>query len=136
MTRGQRRVVIVSLDQERPWLRGEVEFFEDEDWTSPPAELRDRALRSFRELREATIHMGSEFRTAEPEADNPTPSFQLAEAVDDLDFQSMLLRSRSESERLRRFIQFTQEFIPRKQYAARMKRLAPLNGSGHRPADL
>jgi hypothetical protein len=63
-------------------------------------------------------------------------SFQLAEAIDDLDFQSTLLRSRSETERLRRFTRFTQEFIPKKQYAAKMKKLAPLNGSGHKPADL
>ena len=30
-TRGKRRFTILSLDQEKSYLRGEVEFFEDED---------------------------------------------------------------------------------------------------------
>jgi Lon protease-like protein len=136
VTRGRRRFEIVSLDQELAYLRGEVEFFDDDDWTPPPADLRDRAMRAFRELREAITNLGGEFHGAEPDPQHPTISFRLAEAIDDLDFQNTLLRSRSEIERLRRFTQFTQEFIPRKMYSAKMKKLAPLNGSGHKPADL
>jgi len=136
ITRGRRRFEIVSLDQELAWLRGEVEFFDDDDWTPPPPDLRDKAMRAFRELRDAVTNMGGEFPQPEPDPQHPNVSFQLAEAIDDLDFQSTLLRSRSEIERLRRFTRFTQEFIPKKQYAARMKKLAPLNGSGHKPAGL
>lgn len=134
ITRGRRRFEIVSLDQELAWLRGEVQYFEDEDWTPAPAELLDRALKAFRELRETVTNTGDDFNVVEPDRKHPTISFQLAEAIDDLDFQSALLRSRSEVERLRRFTQFAQEFIPRKLYAAKMKKLAPLNGSGHKPA--
>jgi Lon protease-like protein len=136
VTRGRRRFEIVSLDQELAYLRGEVEFFDDEDLTPPPADLRERAMRAFRELQEAVINMGGEFQGPEPDPQHPTISFRLAEAIDDLEFQNTLLRSRSEIERLRRFTQFTQEFIPRKMYSAKMKKLAPLNGSGHKPADL
>lgn len=136
ITRGRRRFEIVALDQELEYLRGEVEFFDDEDWTPPPSDVRDGAIRAFRELRDAVTSMGGEFRTPEPDSQHPNVSFLLAEAIDDLDFQNTLLRSRSETERLRRFTQFTQEFIPRKVYAAKMKKLAPMNGSGHKPAEL
>jgi hypothetical protein len=136
ITRGRRRFEIVSLDQELAWLRGEVEFFEDDDWTPPPPDLREKAMRAFHELRDAVTNTGDEFRPPDPDPRNPNVSFQLAEAIDDLDFQSTLLRSRSEIERLRSFTRFTQEFIPKKMYAAKMKKLAPLNGSGHKPAGL
>jgi hypothetical protein len=68
-----------------------------------------------------------------PDPDHPFLSFQLAEAVDDLDFRNVVQRSRSESERLRAFTGFTDEYVARKRYAAKMKRAAPLNGFGHRP---
>jgi len=67
-----------------------------------------------------------------PDLDHPFLSFQLAEAVDDLDFRNTLQRSRSETERLRVFAGFTDEYVARKRYAARMKRAAPLNGFGHK----
>jgi len=63
----------------------------------------------------------------------PDVLFQLAEAVDDLDFRNVLQRSRSESERLRAFAGFTDEYVAKKQYTAKMKRAAPLNGFGHKP---
>ncbi len=136
ITRGRRRFEIVSLDQELEYLRGEVEYFEDEDWTPAPPELLDRALNAFRELRDAVTNTGGDFQMTEPDRGHPSVSFQLAEAIDDLDFQNTLLRSRSEVERLRRFTQFAQEFIPKKLYAAKMKKLAPLNGSGRKPAGI
>src|SRR6185437_3827303 len=36
LTRGQRRFIIRSLDQDKDYLRGEVEYFNDEDTGSPP----------------------------------------------------------------------------------------------------
>ena len=43
IARGQRRFEIVSLDQEKDYLRGDVEFFSDEDNAPPDAVLRQRA---------------------------------------------------------------------------------------------
>jgi len=63
-------------------------------------------------------------------------SFQLAQSVGDVDFQSAMLRSRSEVERLRQFVEFAHEYVPRTHYTAKMKRVAPTNGSGHKPANL
>jgi hypothetical protein len=54
--------------------------------------------------------------------------------VDDLDFRNVLQRSRSETERLRTFADFTDEYIAKKRYTTRMKTIAPLNGFGHKPA--
>jgi hypothetical protein len=71
-----------------------------------------------------------------PDVDNPALSFQLAQTVEDLDFQNMIQRSRSETDRLRMFAEFTEGYIARQQYATKMKRAAPLNGSGHKPASL
>jgi Lon protease-like protein len=136
LTRGARRFSLVSIDQELPYLRGEVEYFEDTDLLPVTQELRRRALRAWEEIRRTLLETGAEMREIEPDPDHPQLSFQLAQEVDDVDFQNMLLRSREEAERLGKFVEFAEEYIPRKQYAARMKRSAPQNGSGHRPAGL
>jgi hypothetical protein len=63
-------------------------------------------------------------------------SFQVAQAVPDLDFLSMILRDRSESARLRQFNQYLAEYLPRQRSIERMKELAPTNGHGSQPAGL
>ena len=128
LTRGQRRFSIVSLNRELAYLRGEVEYFEDDEDGGASVELRDRAIRVWRSLPDP--------KDAEPEALDPHLSFRLAASVEDLDFQGMLLRVRSEAERLKQFVDFAQEYIPRREYAAKMKRAAPMNGSGHKPANM
>src|ERR1051326_7329839 len=45
VTRGQRRFEILSLNEEKDYLQGEVTFFDDEDLEATPAELRDQADR-------------------------------------------------------------------------------------------
>jgi Lon protease-like protein len=126
LTRGRRRFQIVSLDEEKAYLRGEVEYFDDEQSDQIPGELLNRALEAHERLRR---------ETGDPE-DSPEPgddlSFRLAEGIDDLDFRSLMLQSRSEPQRLRLFAQFVTDYIPRRQYAASMKKKAPMNGSGHK----
>lgn len=136
MTRGQRRFSLVSLDQEKDYLRGEVEFFDDDDWTPITPELRERAYRAFQAIQASLRETEQQSKEAEPDPQHPLLSFQLAQTVEDLEFQNALLRSRSEAVRLQQFVDFAQEYIPRRQYAAKMKRLAPLNGAGHKPATL
>jgi hypothetical protein len=136
LTRGQRRFSLLSLDEELDWLRGEVAYFEDEDFPPVSPQLRDKAFSSWREMRIALAEAGTEMHDSDPDPEHPLLSFQLAHTVDDVDFQTLLLRSRSEAERLRKFIEFAQEYVPRTQYAAKMKRVAPTNGSGHKPANL
>jgi len=43
MTLGQRRFEIVSLNEDKDYLQAEVEFFDDDDLSPVPAELRDLA---------------------------------------------------------------------------------------------
>jgi hypothetical protein len=136
LTRGRRRFLLKSLDQDLEWLRGEVEFFEDDDFTPVGTQLRNQAFRCFREIRAALEASGKMGPEAEPDEGHPLLSFQLAHAVDDLDFQSLMLRSRSEADRLRQFVEFAEGYVARTEYTAKMKRVAPTNGSGHKPADL
>ena len=133
LARGLRRFSLVSIDQELAYLRGEVEYFDDTDSLPVSPELRSKALGAWEQIRKALTETGAEMREPEPDRDHPQLSFQLAQVVDDVDFQSLLLRSRSEAERLGKFVEFARDYIPRKQYAARMKRSAPRNGSGTGP---
>ena len=128
-TRGRRRFQILSLDEEKSYLRGTVEYFDDEAAERIPEELLNRALDANARLRQA-LGEGEASPQAEPASSDL--SFKLAEGIDDLDFRSLLLQSRSEPERLRLFAQFTDDYIPRHQYVAHMQKKAPLNGSGHK----
>lgn len=130
ITEGRRRFEILYINQEKPYLRGGVDFFEDEDEETVTRELKDKAVESFQELRQAED--GSSH--AEPRLSDTQLSFQLAQSVSDLDFQSRLLRTRSEAERLRQFTAFLAEYIPRVKYTSRMRRLSPRNGFGNKSA--
>lgn len=136
LTRGRRRFSIRALDQELDWLRGEVDYFEDEVFEPTAPQLRAKALAAWLEIRTALTETGQSTHEADPDVDHPQLSFQLAQMVGDVDFQSAILRSRSEAERLKQFIEFAQEYVPRTHYTAKMKRVAPTNGSGHKPANL
>jgi len=130
IARGKRRFEIVSLDQEKDYLRGEVEYFGDDDATPADGELRQRAIEGLAKIQEAL----AESKEVTPDASHPFLSFELAQVVDDLDFQNALQRSRSETERLRMFAEFAEGYIARRLYSQKMKQAAPKNGSGHMPA--
>ena len=49
ITRGQRRFQIVSLDDDKAYLRGEVQYFTDEQEGQIPGELLNGALEAHRE---------------------------------------------------------------------------------------
>lgn len=103
MTRGRRRFRISSVDERRAYLRGEVEYFEDDDATPVSAELRAKVLQAF--------HVAMETIPG-----NPYLSFELAHEVQDLDFQNALQNTRSEVKRLRQLL---------------ARRADPMNGAGH-----
>ena len=130
--RQRRRFEIVSLNEEKEYLQAEVEFFDDDDLAPVPAELRDLALSNYRAL----SRLGSARGHSDPDFQDRQVSFQVAQAVPDLDFLSMMLRERSESGRLRQFNQYLAEYLPRQRSIERMKELAPTNGHGPKPAGL
>ena len=131
LTKGVRRFDILGLNEEKAYLRGEVEFFDDDDASPAPAELREKALAQYRSLREA-----GEPPSSEPELDDDQLSFQLAQTLEDLDFLNVLLRSRSESQRLEQLSDYLARQVPRLRAVARMRKRAPLNGHGAAPSGI
>lgn len=132
VTRGQRRFEIISLNEEKDYLQGEVNFFDDEDFEAAPTELRDQAVKNY----EALSGLSASRSHDEPDLKDPQLSFQLAQAVPDLDFLHALLRHRSETVRLKQFNRFLADYIPRQRTIERMRQLAPTNGFGGKPAGL
>jgi Lon protease-like protein len=133
LTSGRRRFEVVMLNEEREYLRGEVQFFDDEDNEPAPLEVQHMALTQFKSLLESGVMQPP---VPEPDLEDPQLSFQLAQAIQDLDFQSVLLRTRSETQRLRELNEFLSQYIPRQRHIARVRRVAPLNGFGGKPAGL
>jgi len=131
ITRGVRRFEIVGLNEEMTYLRGEVEFFDDDEPGPGPAELQEKALMQYRGLLET-----GELRESEPVLSDPQLSFQLAQAVQDTDFLSVLLRNRSEPQRLKQLADYLARLAPKMREASRMRKLSPLNGHGTAPSGM
>src|SRR5580704_9048406 len=99
---GRRRFEILGLDDEKPYLRGQVEFFDDEEFEPSAPETQRRALEGYNSLIELEKPEGA----TSPELNDPQLSFQLAQVVPDVDFRQVLLSTRSESERMKRLADF------------------------------
>ncbi len=132
MTRGRQRFEIVRLNEEKDYLQAEVAYFDDEDLDPVPEELRKQAVSKYRALTKLDGSRGH----ADPDLEDLQLSFQLAQAIPDLDFLSGLLRQRSEATRLETFNQYLTEYLPRQKAIERMKTLAPTNGHGPKLAGL
>ena len=132
ITQGARRFEILYLDQEKAYLRGEVQYFDDDENETVPDLLQQRAIQMYREVAQCTdLH-----NYVEPVLSDPQLSFQLAHAAQDADFQSVLLRSRSEIERLEQLADYLERQMPQFREIARLKHVAPMNGFGRKPAGL
>jgi ATP-dependent Lon protease len=132
LTVGQRRFEIYRLSEEKEYLQAEVSYFDDEDGIAPTPELREEAVTKYHALNE----LESARAHSEPDFGDPQVSFQIAQAVPDLDFLHSLLRHRSEVARLKELNHYLEEYLPRQKSIERMKDLAPTNGFGHKPAGL
>jgi Lon protease-like protein len=132
LTRGQDRFEILDLNQEKSYLQAAVDFFDDDDITATPADLRDRALANYNALRELR---SVEDREA-ADLNDPQLSFQLAQILPDLDFLHALQRDRSETGRLKQLNQYLEQYIPRQRAIERVKAIAPTNGFGGKHAEL
>ena len=124
LTVGRRRFELIELNDEKAYLRGQVEYFDDEEEPGAPDELIRRAMAGYEVLKEASDSQV----IGEPQPDDPQLSWQLAQLVPDLDFRQMLLGTRSETERLKRFAEFVPGYLVRQKHTARIKELAPRNG--------
>lgn len=119
---GQRRFQIASLDENKSYLRAEVEFFNDDDASEIPSELHEKAVAAYRLLIE------NSGENEEPQLDFVRVSFQLAQLISDLDKRQTVLTLRSEVKRLEYLVRIIPEYLIQRERTNRANRLAPLNG--------
>lgn len=129
LTLGRRRFSIDVVNVEADYLRARVTFFDDEEST-PPATLRDRALSVCRTL------PGAEEEEEPVDANDPQLSFQLARRVTDLEFRQQLLGMRSETARLEKLISYVPGYVQHSRQSERLKEVAAKNGHGAPPPGL
>jgi Lon protease-like protein len=131
LTTGGRRFELMEINEDRDFVRGEVEFFDDDaDTTITPNELahiRKRILELHANLllltdsEDTTVDKGTELL-----------SFQLASALPvDLDFKQSLLEMRSEPERLKLLLDYYNKIIPKLKMMALGRQRAGGNGFIH-----
>jgi len=127
LTLGRRRFEIERVNEERAFLRGEVDYFDDDDVeTLPEDESRARAIAGYNELRSLT----AESPLPSSETFDQQLSFRLARPIQDLGLRQALLTARSEAERLRQLAEFLPAFLIRQRRIERVKQVAPRNGHG------
>jgi ATP-dependent Lon protease len=133
MTQGRRRFEIMRLNDERSFLRGSVEFFDDDEESEPtPPDIQKRAIDGFNELQALSSQEPLEIL----ETKIGQLSFRLAEAVPDVSFRQVLLALRSESARLRQLADFLPNYLVRQRHIQHVKGVAPRNGHGRGMAGL
>jgi Lon protease-like protein len=123
ITRGMRRFELLLVNEERSFLRGSVEFFDD-DLAVADAELLAEAVSGHHEYR----LLSSDEPYAPPNTAAPLLSFTLADPVSDLSVRQELLGLRTEPERLKRLCEFFTEWNARQRQAHRAKKAAGQNG--------
>jgi len=124
VTRGRRRFEIMLLNDERPYLRGAVEFFDDENASPINPEVHQRAIDGYNALQA----LSSNHPLDESVEHDPQLSFRLAEPVADLTFRQILLSTRSEADRLKQIADFMPGFLVRQRRIQHAREVAPRNG--------
>jgi hypothetical protein len=123
-TVGRRRFQILSLDDDKSYLRASVEFFNDDDAEAAPVRLRGQAVAAYKKLRNAL----EEQPPIEPRLDDPQLSFQLAQFVEDLDHRQTMLAMKSETERLEFFVRSLPDYLTKRERILLARRVGPRNG--------
>jgi len=125
LTRGRRRFEVLLLNDERSFLRGAVEFFDDDEPDPSPPVGPDllRNVIAFSQL------------PMDPEASDPRLSFRLAQDVSDLGFRQTLLTMRSEADRMRQLADFLPGYLERRRKIQHTKNVAGSNGHGRKPPE-
>lgn len=122
LTTGRRRFEIHRLNDELPYLRGEVEYFDDEDIEPTPLEVVERTVEAYR------LYCTAEGATPSPTPPGPRMSFELAQQVNDLDVRQVLLATRSEAQRMKQMADFFVAQAVKSRESTRVKELASSNG--------
>ena len=126
VTVGLRRFEIHELNSDKSFLRGSVEYFNDDETEAAAPDVAKRALDEYEKL---NVFLRPE-DSPEPEWKDPQLSFQLAKAIPDVEFRQQLLVTRSESERIRLLADFLPIHIEKQKHVEHIKSVAPTNGHG------
>lgn len=124
---GRRRFEILLLNEEKSYLRGSVEFFDDEDPEEPSEEMLAQVQARYEELEPIAATEEDEDSGDEPSPSVPL-SFQVGRLIPDLDVRQILLMGRSERERIRRLAEYLPTLIERLRTTARIRSLSSTNG--------
>jgi hypothetical protein len=128
VTQGRRRFEILLVNEERNFLCGAVEFFDDEPESGPgPVEARKIAIDAYNLLQSVWKNQPLE----DAGLTDPRVSFRLARAVKDLEFRQTLLITRSEEERIRKLAGYLPRFAEHVRREQAIKDAAPRNGHAH-----
>ena len=124
-TTGFRRFEITELNEDRPFLTGNVTYFDDDlDATPVPEALIHRAIAGHFAIR--ALKVGEDL--PEPILNDPQLSFQLAQAVSDVHVRQTILMSRSEAERIKRLADHFPLTAARERRKEHFRTLVPRNG--------
>ncbi len=116
LTRGVERFELVSVNEDRAFLQGEISVIEDEP-DPAPQQVVEQAVRLHAEIAKLA---GSEPTGPEETAGNL--SFLLAGSLPlDLDFKQKLLTTLSEAERLHAVVEYLQAVLPGLRRAAKAR---------------
>lgn len=127
LTVGRRRFEILLLNEERSFLRGVVEFFDDEERQPPAGELTVQTIDSYNRLQKLALNPPLDPALAA----DPKLSFRLADVVTDLNVRQVLLGTRNEADRMKQLADYLPGYLERQTRMAQVKRLAPRNGHVH-----
>jgi Lon protease-like protein len=122
VTQGRQRFEVLSLNQERAFLRGEVRFLENDAGDSDPEQVTN--------ARRLHAEMMSLLGASTDVPAEGLLSFHLAAALPaDLDFKQALLTMPSESQRLNTLVEYYEAVLPKLQSMTMARQRA--GGNGH-----
>ncbi len=125
VTLGRRRFEILLVNEERSFLRGAIEFFDDDtDPNDAPLDARQVSIEAYNSLQSLWGNQPLE----EAGLTDPRVSFRLVRAIKDLEFRQSILTCRSEAQRIRRLADYLPDFARHVRREKTIKGVAPLNG--------
>ncbi|MBM3783091.1 MAG: hypothetical protein FJW30_01965 [Acidobacteria bacterium] len=124
-TIGYRRFEISRLDEDEPFLTGQVDLFDDDETSGPADEsLIQKAIRGYYAMR--ALESGRDL--PEPDLNDSQLSFQLAQAITDVKVRQVVLMSRNEAARIRRLAEYFPATAAKERRVEEFKSIIPRNG--------
>ncbi len=126
VTQGRERFEILELNQERTFLRGEIQYVTDE-----PDKPTEHELAHAVELHRQILALANSEQDLPEDEDLPL-SYHLAGSLPlDLDFKQKMLSLRSEAQRIQNVITYFEGILPNLRRAVTVRQRAGGNGHAH-----